>query len=59
VVAKKNVPQSERFFAKTLIPPSFLRNIIMTSSIEYPGNYLQIGVERISGWLYGSMPVQS
>ena len=30
---QKNVPMAERFFSTTLMPPSFLRNIIMTSGI--------------------------
>jgi hypothetical protein len=31
---QKNVPIAERFFATTLMPPSFFRNIIMTSGIN-------------------------
>jgi hypothetical protein len=30
---QKNVPIAERFFATTLMPPSFFRNINMTSGI--------------------------
>jgi hypothetical protein len=30
---QKNVPIAERFFATTLMPPSFFRNILMTSAI--------------------------
>jgi hypothetical protein len=31
---QKNVPIAERFFATTLMPPSFFRNINMTSGIN-------------------------
>jgi hypothetical protein len=31
---QKNVPIAERFFATTLMPPSFFRNIIMASGIN-------------------------
>jgi hypothetical protein len=32
---QKNVPIAERFFATTLMPPSFFRNINMTSGIKF------------------------
>jgi hypothetical protein len=31
---QKNVPIAERFFATTLMPPSFYRNIMMTNGIN-------------------------
>jgi hypothetical protein len=31
---QKNVPIAGRFFATTLMPPSFYRNILMTSGIN-------------------------
>jgi hypothetical protein len=31
---QKNVPIAQRFFATTLMPPSFFRNIIMTNGID-------------------------
>jgi hypothetical protein len=34
---QKNVAIAERFFATTLMPPSFFRNIIMTSGINRAG----------------------
>ncbi|MGD1986442.1 MAG: hypothetical protein PVF30_08150, partial [Desulfobacterales bacterium] len=34
---QKNVPIAERFFATTLMPPSFFRNTNMTSGINHAG----------------------
>ena len=31
---QNNVPIAERYFATTLMPPSFFRNIMMTSGIN-------------------------
>jgi hypothetical protein len=45
---QKNVPIAERFFATTLMPPSFFRNIIMTSGIAAGRSLLAPGFEPVN-----------
>jgi hypothetical protein len=46
---QKNVPMAERFFATTLMPPSFFRNINMTSGITGERANPQKADKRVTG----------
>jgi hypothetical protein len=50
---QKNVPIAERFFATTLMAPSFFRNINMTSGITvFLGHFCDLGF-----WGYPANPL--
>ncbi|MGD2098533.1 MAG: enoyl-CoA hydratase-related protein [Desulfobacterales bacterium] len=54
---QKDVPIAERFFATTLMPPSFFRNILMTSGIKCSCRLWRFNLPDKSVWAYGFFPI--